>query len=444
MRKRILLVTMILALVLCTSSCSLIIKDEAVDMETVIVEVAGQSITKGEIVTQQEQVLDYQEMLYSMYGLTYDRTDASNIASAQDTVIESVIQSAVLDQKAIEMGFDTFTDEELAEIEASAQSTYDTYVMQVEMSDFASTELEGDELTAAVAAATEAYGITLEALISEEKMSVSDGKIQAEVVKDATVSEEEIVAEYDSLVAYSQSTYEYSPSSYGTDVSYGTTVYYAPAGYRYVKNLLISFTDEDIATIETLTTDLATKQTALTDTETSIAALSEEATQEEVTSLNETKETLTAEVAELETQLSAANAAAVANIQAQVTEVETALAAEGADFDVIMTLYGQDPGMTTSPDGYLVSADSTNWVQAFTDASMALASIGDVSSAVTTSYGIHFIQYASDLAEGAVDYDSVKDAISESLLTTKQDALYTETLATWVEEADAKIYTSRL
>ena len=124
MRKRVILVLMLILALVAASSCSLIVKDEEVDKQTTIIEVAGQTFTKGEVNEQVEAVMDYEEYLYYMYGITYDRSDASNISAAQDSAIEAMVQQAVLEQKAAELGLDVLTDEEQAEVEETADSTY--------------------------------------------------------------------------------------------------------------------------------------------------------------------------------------------------------------------------------------------------------------------------------------------------------------------------------
>lgn len=91
MRKRVILVLMLILALVAASSCSLIVKDEEVDKQTTIIEVAGQTFTKEEVNEQVEAVMDYEEYLYYMYGITYDRSDASNISAAQDSAIEAMV-----------------------------------------------------------------------------------------------------------------------------------------------------------------------------------------------------------------------------------------------------------------------------------------------------------------------------------------------------------------
>ena len=450
MSKRVILAFMLVFALVAASSCSLIIKDEEVDKQTPIIEVVGKTFTKAEVNEQVEAVMDYEEYMYSMYGISYDRTDASTISMAQDSAIDAMVQQAVLEKKAADLGLDVLSDEEKAEVEESVDSTYTLYSDSVKSAYFADTELEGEELDAAVEAkmAELAYPTREELVESETNAKVLE-KVRDEAVKDVTVSEEELQEAYNTHVESAMTTYGNSPSSYGTDVQNGATIYYVPAGYRYVKHILIEFTDEDSQAISDLESQISEKQTELSTAETSLgedASADDEATAQNRATLSETVEARTAEIADLESQLEDAKEAAYAAIQPTVDEVEEKLAA-GEDFDALMEQYGQDPGMQTSPakeNGYPVSADSTNWVTEFRDAAMALENVGDVSEPVRSEYGIHIIKYVSDAVEGEVGLDAVRDALETEVLTQKQDEAYTAAVDAWVAEADAKIYKDRL
>ena len=453
MRKRVILAFMLVFALVAASSCSLIIKDEEVDKQTPIIEVVGKTFTKAEVNEQVEAVMDYEEYMYSMYGISYDRTDASTISMAQDSAIDAMVQQAVLEKKAADLGLDVLSDEEKAEVEESADSTYTLYSDSVKSAYFADTELEGEELDAAVEAkmAELAYPTREELVESETNAKVLE-KVRDEAVKDVTVSEEELQEAYNTHVESAMTTYGNSPSSYGTDVQNGATIYYVPAGYRYVKHILIEFTDEDRDTISDLESQISEKQTELTTAQNSLTDLGEdasaddEATAQNRATLTETVDTCTTEIADLESQLADAKEAAYAAIQPTVDEVMEKIAA-GEDFDALIEQYGQDPGMETSPakeNGYPVSADSTNWVTEFRDAAMALANVGDVSEPVRSEYGIHIIKYVSDAVEGEVGLDAVRDALETEVLTQKQDEAYNAAVEAWVEEADAKIYKDRL
>ncbi len=453
MRKRIFLAVLMIAALVLSTSCSLIVKDADVDAQTTVIDVAGQTITKAEVQQAVENTLSYQSYLYSMYGYTYDATDAKNIADAQDSAIDALIQQAVTNQKIAELGFDQFTDEELSEMQASVDETYNGYLDSVKTYYFADTELTGDELDAAIAAKMAELGYPDAAsLLKDQKTSKSDEKLKDYVVKDVTVTEDEIQAEYDSRVEAAKSSYADDLSQFGSDISDGSTIYYRPAGYRYVKNILVKLTDDDNTAISDLNSQITDVQSNLDTNATSQAALPEDATtdtEEQAQSraaLVATQAELQAQLSDLNSQLATATEAAYANIQPKIDEIVAKLDA-GEDFDTVMEAYGEDTGMQSEPaktNGYPVCKGDTNWVEEFTTASMALANVGDVSAPFRTSYGIHIVKYQSDIAEGVVALDDVKDTISADLLSTKQDDLYNTTVSQWVTDANAKVYKDRL
>jgi parvulin-like peptidyl-prolyl isomerase len=453
MRKRIFLAVVMIAALVLSTSCGLIIKDEAVDAQTTIIEVAGQTITKAEVQSAVENTLSYQEYIYSMYSMSFDKTDKTNISDAQDSAITALIQQAVVAKKVIELGFDTFTEEELAKIQTTVDDTYAGYVSSVTTKYFADTTLTGDDLDKAVAEKMTELGYSdKDTLLASQKATEAEAKLKASVVKDVAVTDEEIQTEYDSKVAAAQASYTETLSQFGTDVNNGTTIYYRPAGYRYVKNILRKFSDTDSTTISDLETQLTDKQSDLDTNATSIAALPADATTDTEdqaksrTDLTAQKAELEAAIADLQTQLAAVKKTAYATLQPTVDEIEAKLTA-GDDFDALMAEYGEDTGMQSDPaktDGYPVCAGDTNYVDAFTEAAMTLIKVGDVSAPFITDYGIHIVKYVSDITEGAVPLADLTDTIRASLLSTKQDDQYNTIVSQWVTDANAKIYKDRL
>lgn len=408
MHKRVVLALMLVFALVMSTSCSLIIKDEAVDMATPVIEVAGQTFTKGEVKQLTESYLDYNEYMYSYYGMPYDRTSETAIADAQDQAVQNLIETAVVDAKLAEFGFDTLSAEEQAEVEASAKEDYDLYYETVQNFMFSDTDLTGDELTAAIEAEMAAMGYPdYDTLLDEYTYSKKQEKLTAEINKDVVVSEEELTTEYNARVDSAKASYDAAAYTYGTALVNGETPYYTPEGYRYVKHILLQFTQED--------------QDAIAAIEDEIAALAEG---EDAAALND--------------KLSAAKEQAYANLQGKVDEINAKLA-EGAEFDALITEYNEDPGMTADSVGYAVCATSVDWVNEFKEASMALANVGDVSGAVRSEYGIHIIKYQSDIAAGEIGIEAVREALTAELQTEKETANTESTLAAWVEEANAKV-----
>jgi len=395
-------------------------------------------------------MLDYYAQMYNTYGMAFDVKDEQNIADMRDTVVDAYIHEAVIREKIATGGFDQLSEEEMAAIQTTVDEDYQLYYDSVALFSFTNTELEGEALTKAVEEEMVKQGYpTREQLMETEVLMAAQEKLIADTVKDVAVTDEEIATEYQARVDEAKASYEADPNAFSTDVTSGAEIYYMPAGYRYVKHVLISYSDEDQTAISGLESKISSKETELREVNENLKLIGDDPSKDsdEVAAnrveLNASFETLTAEIADLTAQLDAAKAAADASIQSTVDEVAAKIA-EGADFNALIEEYNTDPGMTADSIGYPVSADSTNWVESFQNASMALANVGDVSGAVPSSYGVHFIKYESDAAEGPVALETVKDAITEELLTTKQDAYYTTVLEQWLTEAAPKVYLDRL
>ena len=458
MRKYAILVMLVAFIVAFTSSCGLIVKDAEVDAQTVIIEVAGQSIVKADVQQAIVNLLDYQEYLYSYYGMSYDRTDADNIASAQENAINALIEDIVTKQKIQEYGLDQFTDEELQAIGDTVNTTYENNLAAVKTYYFADTELTGDELDTAVEAKMLEVGYSsLDSLLENEKESISQDKLKNMIVENVTVSEDEVETAYNNSVAAAISDYTNNPTQYASDVNSGAILYVTPPGYRYVKNLLIKISDEDATQLSTLRSSLSDAQASLDATQEALNTLDDDATEkdkEEViaareqnrTELKAQLETFTEEVADLTTQLETLTASAYDAIQPTMDEVEAKIAA-GDDFDALIEEYGEDTGMQSEPTkstGYLICDGLTTYVDVFVEESMALEKVGDISDPFRSSYGVHIVQYANDLEDGQVPLADIHDQVQAELLTNKQDSLYDETVNQWITDANARIYENRL
>lgn len=428
MRKHSLLALLLVFTLLFTSSCSLFAKDETADRQTVIVELDGKTITKGEVLDEMEYVLDYYEYLYTnYYGIAFDRTSKNAIDLAKEEAVNGLLQNAVVEKKIAEKGYDVFTAEEEAAIQTTVDEAYDSMVEFIKSYYLQDTELTGEALEAAIAEQMPNFGYgSKEEMLKAERLNISQNKLAEEIIQDVTVTEDEIVNEYTQRMLNAKETYEEYPEAYGTDLTNGTIyMYYAPAGYRYVKHILLTFTEEDQSAIGDLDVQIMNKQTEL-----------ESASKKE-------KEAINAEIENLNQQMAEAKEKAYQALQPTIDEINAKLAA-GESFESLIEAYNQDPGMLNNSQGYAVSAVSTNWVTEFTEGAMALEKIGDVSEPVRSSYGIHLIQYASDIPEGEIGLENVREELENEVLLNKQNEKITTTVNQWVEEADAKIHMKRL
>ena len=161
-------------------------------------------------------------------------------------VIDNTVQELVLKQKFAALPELAFTEEDEKAIAEEAQKEYDQNIDQVKTMYLSDSGKEGDELTAAA----QEYALKLDSRytldfvkehVREEKMVE---KLREYAIKDVAVTEDDIKAEFDSRVASAKENYESNLSSFGSSVNSNGTVYYRPAGYRYVKQILVGFPDD--------------------------------------------------------------------------------------------------------------------------------------------------------------------------------------------------------
>ena len=453
MRKKALLAAM-MALVLLLSGCALIVKDEAVDNATEIIRMGDQVITKKEVKDQISAQLDYNAMMYSQFGYAYDRNDPAVIADAQNDVIEALKEDLALTAKEKELGIE-LTAEELEEVKTKAQEDYDRIVSSAKDYVEGADEMDEDAKTEAAKKMAEEAGYTLESYIESETKSKLDSKLRDYAIKDVTVTDEEIQAEYDSKVAADKETYAENAGSWATAANNNTTLYYTPAGVRRVKQILTKFKDEDQTAIDDAKQKLSDANTARSAAQAKIDSANETLKLEgDTDELKEAKEAAQADLDAAQKELDEADKAmneasqaitdatdkAFANLDEEVDAILASLDAEGADWQAIMDEKNQDPGMTGNEKGYAVATGMTNFDSAFVEAAMALEKPGDHSGKVKgSSYGYYIIRYESDEAEGPVALDEVKEKISSNLLSTKQTEAYNAAKAQWVEEAGIKV-----
>lgn len=100
---------------------------------------------------------------------------------------------------------------------------------------------------------------------------------------------------------------------------------------------------------------------------------------------------------------------------------------------------GMQGDRETAKSGYAVCENFSNFDTAFTTAAMALEKVGDVSPKTEGSYGYYIIQYTSDVTEGPVALDEVRDTLMNATLTTKQDTTYQDTLTQWTTDLNPKV-----
>lgn len=368
---------------------------------------------------------------FSQYG--YDVTDAAFASQVQQIALTYAVQLSLMEQKAKELGFDQFTDEELAQMKTENADNWneivDQYVAYYGGLSEDATDEEKAEARVSILATLESAGYTEATMLEDAIYSATLDRVQEEMIKDASVTDEEVQASFDEHVKADEASYKDDVASYEYMTQYyGEQAYYVPEGYRGITHILLTVDDELLDAYQTLNAKLEEQEEEAENAAEATEAPEADENADPEATVAPTEEPVTRE------QVDAAYQAIIASVQPTIDEINQKLA-DGAAFADLVAEYGTDPGMTQEPnktDGYSVHMDSIIWDPAFVSAAFSVDHVGDVAEPVVGSYGVHIVQYTRDVPAGPVALtDELKETLRETLLQQKQDELYSATLEAW-------------
>ena len=399
MKRSIALTALLVVLVLVAG---LVLPGCSSQQDIVVGKVYGENITAGDVDFYVGALLAQ----YDMHRST-DITDEEMMKSINESALSMAVTLKILLKKAKEKGLYPLSAENAKAVEDDYTQYLDAR-LQTFVTDFteqAAADTTIDPQKAAQSALDKqliADGFGKQDILRFMTESTTGKLVYEDAIKDVSVSDEDVQHEYDALVASQKESYTSDAALYESDKSSGeTTIVYAPAGYRYIKHILLSMPQ-----------DISDQMSAnMSDT---------------------------AKVRQLREQ-------GLAMIKEKADLVLTKAQA-GEDFDALVKQYGEDPGMQQEPYitlGYEVGTASS-FVEEFRDSAMALAKVGDISGLVATDYGYHIIKYVSDVPFGPVPLTDVKDAIKSTLLETKKTDTWDALLEQWRAEAKAETYPDKI
>ena len=421
------------------------------------------------------------ESQYSSYGISL--ADYGYDTVYKEMIAESLLQNAVLEAKASELGLDQLDEETAATLTEEASANFDAYVDSV-WDYFASDELTEEEIREDCVAYLESMGYTTDALYESLVANYVSEQLYNSIVADVAVTEEDVQAAFDEMVAEQESSFA-DDATYNNSRNNGDTIVWNPEGYRAVRHVLIKFTDDqatryselqdtldslndELEALEAAEAEAAEAEASETAADTAETADTTETAEAETAddTADDTADTAdTAETAEAETaDGEEAPARSAEQISAEIADVEAELTAlyeellptaqevvdafeSGTSFSDLIDQYNGDPGMENEPtatNGYAVSADSTAWDPAFTEGAMSIEAIGEISEPVYGQNGIHIIYYDSDIPAGAVDLETVREEVEQTALDEKLSETYENAIAEWVEAVNPVYHYDRL
>ena len=341
-----------------------------------------------------------------IYQMTGDAEEAKNEANAyRDSILDNVILTKIMMQKASELGLDQITDEERDQAIAEAESTLATY------KDFyinaAEEAAENDPTIDVDSYAEQQYqefldmsGITEESYKQASVENVIMGKVYDYYMEQCEVTDQDYMDYYNQLLEEQKAMDEEDPEQamyFYLNNGYDVNVYVpsnASKDIMTVEHILIGIDDETLAEIN------------------DVRYSGDEDAEEKAQELTD---------------------AALEKIKPEAEEVLKQVK-EGADFEKLMKEKSMDYH-EDSENTYDVY-EGSGFVESFVEASMKLKDIGDISDLTASEYGWHIIKLVGHPESGPVPFEDIQHTITY-LVDEEQEAMYwQETLSNWMEEAD--------
>ncbi len=351
-------------------------------------------------------VIDYldfkKEYLYWLkaYDISND-TDADwaeKCATQRESIINYLISERIINDKAHELGLDSFTAEELEQLEADYQANlkeqYEYFGTYADYDTLAAGETIGEELMLERGEQEfDKYladcGLTKDDLLIWQRNALILEKMQAEITKDIVIADSEAQEVLDGYIGTIIARYESDPVAYetsGQDMSF-----WLPEGSRKIKHILIGLDDIDAD---------------------EIAYLRDSGDDEGADALRAEK---------------------LAPLEQQATEIINMLD-NGADFDELIQEYSADAaGSAMYPEGYTVIPNSVSFVKEFTEAAFATENIGDYTLA-SSDYGWHIVMYADNAKISDETLEMYRGYVMETLVENAKSQTFNSTLVQWQQE----------
>ncbi len=395
----------------------------------------GGEVTVGEAINAFNETYTETAYMYSYFGIAMDHEQIHEmIESTLEQKVRSEIAAAHYDAEH------SLSDEELAEVESTAQSNYEANLESAKESAEGNDDAERAEYARVL---LRSNGMDYDAQYADGLLNAKNDAME-QLLRDeiAELTDEELQAAYDDKVAEQKESFTDGSSFESAMSGDSEIVCWMPDGYRTVKHILLMPSDETKSAYTTAVSAQTSAQTSLDDLKDELDAANDDTAEEG----ERTAEQIQADIDAAEATLESCNADVESAAQACLDEVKDTAdeiygrLEAGESFEDLIAEYGQDPGMTSEPTktrGYYVSSESTSWETNFRDAAMALAQVGDYTAEpVVSGSGVHIIQYTGDVLGGEVPLDDVRDALYDEALEARKTEHVTETIDSWVEEAN--------
>ena len=320
----------------------------------------------------------------SMGRLGLDTSDEEIASAISDVAQRQVIEDRLLSQDMTAQGMYDLTQEDENTVAQAAKQTVEA--MLAEYTAYYASLAQEDanaQTTAArqAQAAMEVAGYTEDFFKSYYRNVVASERYEAWLVRnDPEITQEEIEAAYRQRTDESKSLYAQDIPAFETALASGEEIWYRPAGYRAVLQIMLSAQgetdDEKLASVSEKTSDIYDRLEA------------------------------------------------------------------GETFESLISQYGEDPSFADPAfieTGYQVHPDSILWEEAFVQAAFAdeLAKPGDVSQPHVFGDNVCILYYLKDMDGGTAELtESLREALRADLYAQQVESRLEERIETLEAEAE--------
>lgn len=321
--------------------------------------------------------------LYQMEAAGADLSDSSVYTYFQDLALTYAIEQMLVKQDMRAQGCYDFDKETEAWFAEQGKAAYDAALAEVmeSMRDIITTDKELREYALAYA---KSLNVTEQTYIDFYRTQYASMNYYEWLIRDNPITDEDVQTAYAARVENSKGLYENNIAAFETALNSGAEVWYMPAGYRNILQIL------------------------------------------------------------LPTQGSTENEK-LASVRATLDEIYARLE-KGESFQSLIAEYGTDAYFADEAalaSGYLVHEESIIWDDSFIAAAFSaeMAQPGCWSQPIASDLGVHILYYLCDSAAGPIELtEDLRAALEYALYTECYTAAQTKRIAELADAAEVVIY----
>lgn len=373
--KKSLPILLLLAFLLLALPCAAAETDDAQDQAVALV--------NGEALLQSDYATFENSYLTTYANAGYDIDEETIRAYVQDLALTAAIEDMLVKQDMTAQGCDIFDEATEAWLVEQGTAAYESALADVgEALRDALGLADDDDVSPYALSYANTLGVTAQDYIDVYRTQYATMNYYAWLTADNPVTDEDVQSAYEERVSSSRALYEHDAAAFETAVSAGEEIWFKPAGYRSILQILLPAEGE-------------------TDEE------------------------------------------RLASVQDTVDEIYTRLEG-GEPFEALIAEFGADSALENEDfPGYQVHRDSVLWEDAFVSAAFSdeMQQPGDISRPFSSALGVHILYYLADSESGPVEMtDSVRDALTYSIYQERCLARLNERVDELADSAEVILY----